>query len=81
MKRQRYSAAIFTSLGDQIGDSAIAYAHNSGVRASEKLVREYARAHGVMMHGGQPHRDETGYARIWKAEGHEVIASVIQVTG
>jgi hypothetical protein len=79
MKRQQYRATLW-SVNEQISEG-IAYAHNSGVRKSEALARDYARAHGIMLHGSKPNRDESGYARIWRSEDgtHEVIASVVRV--
>lgn len=79
MKRQTYKASIW-AVADQLAEDT-AYAHNSGVRKSEALVRRYARDNGVIMHGGKPHRDENGYARIWRsADGsHELVATVIPV--
>lgn len=76
MKRQPFRASITTPLGNVLADK-VTYAHNSGIRATEALVRSYARHHGVVMHGEKPHRDETGYARIWRAEGHELVAVVV----
>lgn len=77
MKRQQFRATLWQV--NELVSEDVAYAHNSGVRKSEALVRDFARSHGVIMHGGKPRRDETGYARIWKsADGSlEVVASVI----
>lgn len=79
MKRQKYNATLWR-VNELIAED-VAYAHNSAVRKSEALVRQYARDHGVIMHGGTPHRDENGYARIWRsADGSlEVVTSVIPV--
>ena len=80
MRRQKFSASIW-KVTDELA-RAEAFAHNSGVRKSEGLVREYARRHGVIMHGGKARRDhENGYTRIWRSEdgAHEVVAVVIPV--
>ncbi|GLE59069.1 hypothetical protein NJBCHELONAE_43800 [Mycobacteroides chelonae] len=74
MRRTPYRATL-TENGVQI-DQDIAYAHNSAVRASEALVRGYARTHGVIMTGDKANRDGAVYTRRWRSPGHEVIATV-----
>jgi hypothetical protein len=79
MKRQKFSVALLRGVEFIAEDTA--YAHNSGVRKSEALAREYARAHGIILHGGKPHRDDSGYIRFWRSDDgqHEVTASVVPV--
>ena len=78
MKRQKFRVAIYRGTEELATDEA--FAHNSGVRKSEALVREFARGHDTLMQGAQPHRDENGYARIWRDGVHEIVAVVIPVT-
>lgn len=76
MKRQAYKVTLWRPENDLIWE-ATAYAHNSGVRKSEELVRRFARENGLTMTGGKPHRDENGYVRIWRGSGREVTACVV----
>ena len=79
MKRQTYKATLWRV--NELVSEDVAYAHNSGVRKSEALVREFARDHGVMMHGDKPRRDKEGYTRVWRSPdgSHELMAVVIAV--
>lgn len=76
MQRERYLVTLCQG-GELVADG-LAYAHNSGVRKSESLAREYAREHGVVLHGSKPIRDEHGYTRWWRSvDGiHELTAFV-----
>ena len=79
MKRQTFKASVWRA--NELLSEGVAYAHNSGVRKSEALVREFARDRGVMMYGEQPNRDDEGYTRIWRSSDgqHELVACVIPV--
>lgn len=65
MKRQTYKATL-TVDGTHIGDST-AYAFNSTVRASEALLRDYARSIGCTFQGERPNRSGDVYTRNWSA--------------
>lgn len=76
MKRQAYRATLWRV--NELISEDVAYAHNSGVRKSEALARQYARDQGVILTGDKPERDEYGYTRVWRSDaGHEVIACVV----
>lgn len=74
MRRIPYRATL-TENGIQISHG-VAYAHNSAVRKSEALIRDYARSHGVIMTADKAQRDGAVYTRRWQAPGHEVTATV-----
>lgn len=67
--------ATLTENGTQI-EHADAYAHNSAVRKSEALVRNYARTRGITLTGDKPTRVGTFYTRRWHAPNCEVMVTV-----
>ena len=67
MTRKTYTVTVETDDGSKIG-ATVAYAMNSGIRKSEAIVREYARARGVYYLGDMPYRDSEGrYRRTWQS--------------
>lgn len=78
MKRQKYIAKLYYQLEPGYVGHSIKYAHNSAVRETEAMAREYARKHGVELLGGKPSRDAHGYSRTWEsADGqHRLLAHV-----
>jgi hypothetical protein len=79
MKRTAYTARIVTPDGTVLAQ-AVCYAHNSGIRASERLAGDRGRATGQMFAGDRPERDATTgiYRRTWRGvrDGAEIIAVV-----
>lgn len=73
MKRQYYAATVVDETGDET--AAQTYAMNSAIRKTEALVREAARAAGVMFHGGQPARAGDVYTRRWTGDNGAVLVA------
>ena len=91
MKRQTYRAAVVDAEGAVIAERD-ACAWNSAVRASEALVRDYARTAGHALEGARPSVVDPcdhgkfchcsgSYQRVWSApNGLEVRTVVRQVS-
>lgn len=78
MKRQKFRVALYRGTDEIARDES--FAHNSGVRKSEALVRAFAREHDTLMIGASPHRNDEGYSRQWTDGTHTVIAVVIPIS-
>jgi len=85
MKRRTYLAHLIETSTDNEISWKETYAWNSGIRASEALVREYARAEGIIFTGGKPWIDMPEspyktYTRTWTdPSGYSVTATVTEV--
>ena len=86
MKRRTYLAHLIETSTDLEISSKETYAWNSGVRASEALVREYARKEGIILTGSEPWVDMPDspyktYTRTWThPSGYSVTATVTEIT-
>jgi hypothetical protein len=67
MKRRTFEAAMYDSAGNELA-SANRYAMNSGIRASEELVRSHARTEGARYVADKPAREGDVYTRQWTNE-------------
>ena len=72
MKRRTFTLVLATD-EDEIVAESTKHAFNSAIRESERMVQEYARARGVVLHGDKPWVDptedkhnRTRYSRIWR---------------
>lgn len=55
-------------------------AFNAGIRASERAVREAARAAGVPFTAEPPHREGDVYTRVWRADdGSDTLRVKVEV--
>lgn len=85
MAKRRYFIAELIEDGNTIA-TAEANAWNSAVRASEGLVRDYARGRGIVMDGGKPEvygpvaQPGSTYRRSWAGNGARVRVEVAEVT-
>lgn len=81
MKRQTYHVTLTDSHGRLVGQT-VAYAMNSGIRASEQLAREYARAEHTVLEGFQPERSDMTYVREWVTPcGGRLLTALVDGTG
>lgn len=64
VKRQHFRATVTDADGNMI-DKRHTYAWNSAIRASEAIVREYARLNELMYAGDPCTRVEDTYTREW----------------
>lgn len=78
MKRTTYQVVLANAAGVPMRHERT-YAHNSGVRKSEALVREYARELGTSFHGDRPVRDESGYRREWDNGAGITVTALVYV--
>lgn len=83
MKRRKFVAIVTSDVGNTIIGERIAYAWNSAIRATEAIVREYARERTVILSGGNPQamgkpgEPDSIYRRRWSdASGRELTALV-----
>lgn len=80
MKRTTFNVTL--DRGDDTVASGVAYAFNSAIRKSEELVRGYARARNILMHGGTPVAEgekynRTAYTREW-SDGAEILTARVR---
>lgn len=73
--------------GNTIVEDRTAFAWNSAIRATESIVREYARDRTVILSGsapqvmGEPGKADSIYRRRWSdATGRELTAMVYEAT-
>lgn len=83
MKRQEFKASIRTPDGHDIeGRTRITYAWNSGIKATEDMVRDIARRMGVMFEGGDVEvigKVRTGqYRRTWTESQGVVLHALVR---
>lgn len=85
MSKRRYFIAELIEDGHTIA-MAEANAWNGAVRASEGLVRDYARGFGIVMEGGKPEvyglvaQPGSTYRRSWSGSGARVRIEVAEVS-
>lgn len=59
---------------------------NAAIRASEALARDYAREHGIVLHGDRPTvygpvaQPGSVYRRTWRSGGTVLFAEVVEVS-
>lgn len=74
MPRKTFTAALLDETG-QVLAADTKYAFNSTIKASEALVRAWAREREVYCHGGRPTRQGDIYTRQWIAESGEQLTA------
>lgn len=83
MKRRNFKAIVTTNDGNTIIGEKNVYAWNSAIKATETILREYARSKFTVFHGGKPvvmEEPERIYRREWtNASGQTLRALVWEV--
>lgn len=68
MKRRTFTATVYDVATSDELVTATRYAMNSGIRASEKLIREIALKDGSVYTGSKPAHVDGEYRRTWTNE-------------
>lgn len=87
MKRRTYKALVTDHTGAHQIDMRETHAWNSGIRATETIVREWARAENMLytgskpvVHGGPVNTPGSTYTRTWTTpNGHTLNALVWEI--
>lgn len=87
MKRRTYKALVTDHTGAHEIGTKDTYAWNSAIKATEAIIRGYARYWGTLytgskpvVHGGPVNTPGSTYTRTWTSPaGHKVTATVTEV--